>query len=394
MFIKELKDIDFQSVEYFCKEFKEGIRVEYKSEIPKNLPKTISAFANMLGGILIVGVKTDKTTNKVIFPIEGMNEEEGIEEKIIASSLMGIYPPIIPEVRIIEVPQIKDKIVVIVRVNESRDAPHAIQNSTIVYIRTESISQPYELAQIDRIEYMLKRREGAVEKRNELIIRSKERFTDCLTPSMSYMNITICPLYTHRPLLDVGSIYKFANGIFTDEALRGTDSRTRRIDQGILNYIFCPEYFRYYEFNQYGLIFFCKSLLKKKPSRGVSDPEISSIEYISFAALVIDICKFLKLSDSYLKESKYFGNLDIRLILHNVKKERLFYFDDTHSNLNFSSIESEIITRIIEESVSLSNNLLQIIIDLMKQVSWCFNCDQLDLEKKVTAILETNRLVI
>ena len=52
-----------------------------------------------------------------------------------------------------------DRVVVVVRVNESPQAPHAIQNSTKVYIREGSITQPYELAAIGRIEHLLKRRE-------------------------------------------------------------------------------------------------------------------------------------------------------------------------------------------------------------------------------------------
>ena len=51
--------------------------------------------------------------------------------------------------------------VVVVRVDESVQAPHAIEGSTRVYVRTGSITQPYELSDVDRISYMLKRREDS-----------------------------------------------------------------------------------------------------------------------------------------------------------------------------------------------------------------------------------------
>ena len=53
----------------------------------------------------------------------------GIREQILQSALTGIYPAVIPEVEICPVPG-SDNVVVIVRVNENVQAPHAIQNST------------------------------------------------------------------------------------------------------------------------------------------------------------------------------------------------------------------------------------------------------------------------
>ena len=65
-----------------------------------------------------------------------------------------------PEIKLVGVPN-TDKVVVVVRVDESVQAPHAIQNSTRVYVRTGSITSPYDLADIDRLTYMLKRREDS-----------------------------------------------------------------------------------------------------------------------------------------------------------------------------------------------------------------------------------------
>ena len=174
MFTKLAADITLSDVEDFCREFGEGVRVEYKQEI-RHIPKIVSSFANTLGGIFIIGVETDQN-NKVKLPIQGIPNKSGIEEQIQQSALTGIYPAVIPEVIICEVSNTSN-VVIIIRVDESPQAPHAIQNSTTVYIRPSSITQPYklELAEIDRIEYMLKRREDSQTTTRQILERTEER---------------------------------------------------------------------------------------------------------------------------------------------------------------------------------------------------------------------------
>ena len=77
MFTKSKDKITFADVEDFCREFPEGVSVEYKREI-KNIPKIVSSFANTLGGIFIIGVEADQKDNKVIFPIQGIPRKLGI----------------------------------------------------------------------------------------------------------------------------------------------------------------------------------------------------------------------------------------------------------------------------------------------------------------------------
>ena len=111
-------------------------------------------------------------------------------------------------------------------------------------------------------------------------------------------------------------------------------------------------------------------------------------QFVEFAGRII------KISTAYLKESKFIGNLDIRINLNNVRGEKLLYGND-HSVIDsgFSSIDEEITSRTIEDTTGLSSNFVMTITDLMKQVLWCFNCDQSDLEERVTAILKSKRLI-
>lgn len=64
---------------------REGLKVDYKEDFPKDLPKLITAFANSHGGIVLIGVKADKETNE---PIEicGIDLEDGLEERVISQA--------------------------------------------------------------------------------------------------------------------------------------------------------------------------------------------------------------------------------------------------------------------------------------------------------------------
>ena len=122
MFTKPANEIEFSDVKGFCRAFNEGVRVEYKQQMTKDIPKIVSSFANTLGGIFIIGAETDKKTNKVI-AIDGIPNSGGLEEQILQSALTGIYPAVMPEVIILDVPTNPDNVVIIIRVDESPQAP-------------------------------------------------------------------------------------------------------------------------------------------------------------------------------------------------------------------------------------------------------------------------------
>ena len=176
---------------------REGVRVDYKVE-PANIAKVVSSFANTAGGILIVGVKTD-TNNMPIFPLVGYSARPGIEEQITQSCYEGIYPPIIPLVKVIPLPTEPDRVLVIIKVHESIEAPHAIENSTRVYVRVNRTSNHVALADIDRIEYLFSRRLNA-EKRRDGLIQKAYAMTAISPPRL---RVTIGPHYPDKHVLDL-----------------------------------------------------------------------------------------------------------------------------------------------------------------------------------------------
>ena len=197
LFSSPLHSIEFRQIEEFCRHWPEGVRVEYKRElVPHHIPKTVCSFANTSGGVWIIGVGTD-VMNRPVFPIHGFPRTAGIEERITQSCYQNLYPPLLPEIKIIDVPGAGGHVVAVVQILESLEAPHAIENSTKVYIRTNSTTEIVQLAEIDRIEYLLKRRQQPEEKREKLIEDMRGR-SSVGPPAI---RIVVSPRYPWRSIL-------------------------------------------------------------------------------------------------------------------------------------------------------------------------------------------------
>jgi len=197
LFSSPLHSLEFRQIEEFCRHWPEGVRVEYKRElVPQHIPKTVSSFANTSGGVWVIGVGTD-VMNRPVFPIHGFPRTAGIEERITQSCYQNLYPPLFPEIKIVDVPGAGGHVVAVVQIRESLDAPHAIENSTKVYMRTNSTTEIVQLAEIDRIEYLLKRRQQPEEKREQLIEDMRSR-SSVGPPAM---RIVVSPRYPWRSIL-------------------------------------------------------------------------------------------------------------------------------------------------------------------------------------------------
>ena len=298
MFRKPINEITFEDVESFCKEWSEGVRVEYKQEIA-HIPKIVSSFANTQGGIFIIGVKADQEKNEVIFPIQGIPPKSGIEEQIQQSALTGIYPAIMPEVKIVDVPD-TENVVVVLRIDESVQAPHAIQNSTKTYIRVGNITQPYELADMDRIKYMFKRREDAQEVTKQILNRIEER-THHLNCAQGVPSITVIakPVFPYRPVISARDIYKLCEeaGLFPLRSVTGGVSSIH------------PK--EYYEFNEYGVVYHRIVL------------PIYSQQEINYSAFILYLSSLIDKSKTLYKKCEYMGNIEISAHLQGVLDKEL-----------------------------------------------------------------------
>ena len=368
MFTVSKDEITFETIESFCQEFGEGVRVEYKQEI-KHIPKIVSAFANTQGGIFIIGVKTN-VNNEVDFPIAGIPFYKGIEEQILGSALDGIYPPIIPEVIIRRVPDSDENVVVVIRIDESIFAPHAIQNQTRIYFRTGSITKPEELLDIDRIAYQLKRRSGSDVTTQSVLTRFKALSERKLDINKPHITMIIRPIFSYRPIISLPKIYD----------LYYRNSNMRKVSGGIAFILSNSPHFT--AFNEHGIVFLRDQLMLLE----------GKMEYQhNFCADLID----LLMQTSRLYEScMYLGNIEISCEFTNIHDSCLQLPQSIrtirkHHSSEIRCIESDILISHRCSARDLSNNpsCVSIVSELSRQLFWSYDAPE-NLLVSVSSLIE------
>ncbi len=161
---KPLSRMTYADLDGFLREDnEEGTRLDYKEEAISDLPKIACAFANTAGGHLVLGVKEkrDKRGNKTKKP--DPDDVPGLPAKDWESSLLGkirdrTRPPVVPEVKALEVPGKPGRVAVVVRVEESLDAPHEVHVSSGPEIPVRRADDT-KSAGVDDVERMIYRRD-------------------------------------------------------------------------------------------------------------------------------------------------------------------------------------------------------------------------------------------
>jgi hypothetical protein len=213
---KTIAELTYQDVEIFCQQRQtEGLRLDYKREFNEDLRKLICAFANTLGGMIILGVEGDKH-NQPIWPPCGLANAVGLEDRIIQMAHEGIYPPVRPHISKPLLDSATGKMLLVVRVDESPEAPHAVEGGTKVYVyeRAASTNKPWSLAHIDQIKRLLDRRKRYEDDRELSIKKAVDRGRRYLTDSDRAIRwASIIPLYPWRRLCDPEWCYSFHSGL-------------------------------------------------------------------------------------------------------------------------------------------------------------------------------------
>ena len=391
MFATPFSEIEFDEIEEFCEKWPEGVRAEYKRQFHKEIPKSVSSFANTSGGFLIFGVETNDN-NEAILPIEGMLSDRGIEERIVESAYTGIHPPVTPEVKVYDVPGKTGNVVVLVRVNESPEAPHAIQNDTKVHIRVGSTTQ---LATIDRIEYMLKRREKPQKLSNRIINRIEERITDYWSlKNQPVPNLTLIarPIFPYRPLMSPSEIYEYmrkqssnprSRVLFSDHS---PDFGARQVSGGVC---FVGASIPYQELNEYGIIYFREKLHK-------SLCEDAGIEYLDFRVFLRNHFDLIDVAKDFYQECQYLGDIEIKAKMRDVRGERLmfgntFRYDSIPLQESLDSEISAAITCYARDLMK-SENASNVIVNSLSQLLWGFGVRPGNWEGRARKMLEKWRV--
>jgi len=386
LFTKNIDEITFEDVEQFVENWPEGVRVEYKKNIPSGkLPKSVASFANTLGGVLILGVNDDKQTQTRA--IIGVDKRVNITEGIYDSSVNGIYPSIVPDVKVIELPTDSNKVVVVVKISESDLAPHAVQNSTEIYVRRENITESIELADLERIEFLLKRRKNSEKVRDNLIGKMLDHCKIDLEQARvsvkPLIQITVSPLYPYKPIIGKDQLYKFANEYRSERGIFFRHrSNTKRISDGVFNKLTDENCYVYNRLNDYGCLL---SIQNIKEHAGDD-----SKNNLALYGILNPIWNCLELvSQLYEKcDLSYKGNLLINVLIRNVLNREVLLSSGWSSDQHPSH----------EEQISLSRQLISdelqnihsIVKSIGKEILWAFQLASPGIDKIIDDNLRSN----
>ena len=368
MFTKPIDEITYQDVESFCKEWSEGVRVEYKCDlnVKRHIPKVVSSFANTYGGIFLIGVEADNTTNMPILPIKGIPKRRNIEEGIQQSAELAINPPVRPDVKIVPVPG-GDNVVVIVRVIESSLlAPHAIEQSTKAYFRVGSTTQDYklELANMELLAHMFKRREDSQVVVPQILNRIEERVQSLSSTDVPNLTVIAKPVIPYRPVISTSDLYALDEGHFW---------HPRRVAGGI-SYLHKDDGSIYREFNEYGIAYYRTELHE--------DLVKQAIEYGQFISPI----KFLiEDAEKLYRKCEYLGDIEVTAQLREVLGKKLY--DSVYpvhgriENITDGVIpEPECFDTTVSASkrcllhdIQDAEKLIEIVEELVLQLLWAFN---------------------
>jgi len=323
-------------------------------------------------------------------PICGIPLVPGLRERVIQIGLDAVYPPVIPEVRVVDFKSAEglsqsDRAVVVIRVNESETGGHAIDNRTTVYLRVENISDPFRKATVGELEWFINKREKAIQEKDRILDLTREHTRQYLIrlrtrngmstsePAAKCVFWTV-PCFPRRPLASPQELMKLARDLHWRLEYHRQDfplGTAQPVREGIF---FDGEYssmYRYTEIQQQGLAYHEYGFWWdfREPSwRSIVFP--SSIAELLLAGL--------RLAAFLYPKTGYWGSLEIRMSLVGVRG-RTFYdlvqrgfpprgegsADDEISVLQTSSVSE------------LSANGTALVRQMMTDIAWAFgvqNC--------------------
>jgi hypothetical protein len=278
-----------------------------------------------------------------------------------------------------DVPGVASKVIVVVKVNQSVEAPHAIENSTRVYVRTGNLSQPYQLADMSTLEYLFKRRQNSELKRESIIATAASRST---SGTQYGLTILICPTFPSVPLRSLDEIEDFVAEQPSTYPEKYFYDSMRRIQDGMLNTAQ-----QHLELNKYGLVFHAGTL-------EVGNAGAEKVPYTQFAALVSRIATVSRFAYDFVQDTV--TNLLVRVLMFKFDgvwlQFRLSMGDEVSApGANYSCIEDRITAETTTTIEGLREGLVETITNLTEQILWSFNRREPKLKSFVEEILKKSR---
>jgi len=397
IYTKKIEEITYKDIVDFCNEqIRENISLDYKEAVDSSLAKTIAAMANTWGGLIIIGAEDNDSKPKL--PLKGIELKEHLREQVNNIVLGNITPPVFPEIQVCSSDDGKTELIVI-RVPQSNTTPHAIRGNTKVYIRTDTSNEPEELATVDRVLWLVNRREKSVELKNNFFDKSQSRLQKLTGKKVPIEHADIImsasPLYPYEVMIDYR---KLRNGILEQIKTNGFGqsfpvnvhyASFEPTQNGSYSLIYKQEtgFVSYEEVNHYGFFYHRADMARSKKLDDVK------IQHLCFQiSILVDIDLFLQSMEKFYSILGYWGFIEIRVVLNNIGEVS---FTDLPAPRGKYKIENELRTPIdnnlfINKEVSfkdLSEKRMELVISIFTELAWAIGFPWID-EAKIKELFE------
>ncbi len=390
MFGIPIDTIDYSAVvRFLATGVREGFALEFKSEFPPRFEKFLAAFANTYGGIILIGVN-ETSTGAAQVPLKGIELRPGLRERVLQIGLDSVYPPILPEVRVVEFKSTAelaepDRAVVVIRVIESDVAPHAVDQRTTVYLRADNTSKGMERkATLEELEWFLNKRQRSREEKSRLIHAATERAkelrprrrsrkqTEQYRDEGSMMSLTV-PTFPRGPLLDAKKMVCVVQNSKLDIPTTPNTLPVGRLQRVAGGVVFDGDYGSS-EFQSQGLFLHEFDYWWDYYGRAVQPG--GRVVYPSFTASAI--FGTLELSRRIYREMGYAGVLDFRFQADGLKNAAFAEPGRKYTGEVPRLLEPEVVVQRRFSVGELEENLLNIARDCQSELYWAFGMDAPD----------------
>ena len=259
LFTKPLDQLTHDDITELASRFEEGIRVEYKSVFDKSvkdkIPKVVSSFANSQGGVLVIGL--DSRKGRAVPPFEGFEESADEEPRLTIENMcmQGIIPPLAPHVQVVP-SKIPGKIFVVVEVESSAEAPHALENNTKIYIRTGDASNPYTLAEVPALQRLFQRREQAQRRWEQATSRTESFLRDhAQVWNNPHLVVSVGPRLPQDVIATPEHVLSFVQGT-SSQSGRFRHPIVKRYQGGVFVVENPGQHHRFVNFSDYGVVIY------------------------------------------------------------------------------------------------------------------------------------------
>ena len=399
LYTKKLETITYQDVIEFCdQQYRESVYLDYKQDIDGSLAKTVAAMANTWGGLIVIGVEDEDSKPKL--PATGIPYREHLREQINNIILGNITPPVFPEVQVCQ-SEDNENAFIVVRVPQSNLTPHGIKGNTKVYVRTDTSNEPEELATVERILWLVEKRNKSIDLKNNFFKRSDERF-DVLCKkagvSIEHTDVifAVCPMYPFEILADYRSlqreiptkiaVHAWGFSIPSYLAAGGKYSPTQ---EGTFGFFVNEKsgYILYEEFNHYGYFYHREDLCDTDKT-----PEGEIKHHSLLWDILIRTDLFLETMNKFYAEIGSWALLELKISLNKLDDVTFRDLPAPRGYVTFDHIIASPIDHKLEftKTISyrdLSEKRVEIVVDLVKEISWSigFSHIKTDTIKKLMA---------